>query len=119
MSKRQIVEMLMKRTALAPLAGLAILVAGISAPGTADARSVCTGVVPYNGDLKVCHTQIQEGTKARKIKHSREGNTYFFWFGRNVVTARCLTPSAIALAAFHDGDNLACPLLNRVKAALE
>lgn len=108
------------RTATAPVVlASALLIAALVAPSTANARSICTGVVPYNGNISVCHSQIRDGSRVRGLKYSQKGNSFFYWFGPNVVSARCLTQSVIALAAFHEGNNLACPLLNRVKDAIQ
>jgi hypothetical protein len=89
------------------------------APDRAQAASACTAWVDYDGNQDACMSMLRNRTKDEGITGSRTESTYFFWFGSNVVTARCITGRGIvALASYHSRDGQACPLLDRVKNAI-
>jgi hypothetical protein len=39
----------------------------------------------------------------------------FFWFGDDVVTARCLTRTLVVFSSYDYRSQDACPLLNQIK----
>jgi hypothetical protein len=97
---------------------LAATALGLSAPPAA-AASACTAYVNVNRDnVDDCLRAIRERTDDSGFKGSRTGETYFFWFNQNVVSARCIDGSLVAMAAYHRQNDRACPLLDRVKDAI-
>jgi hypothetical protein len=66
-------------------------------------------------DTRACVADIraQVGTLPG-VDASGQGDTVFFWFDRGVVTARCLSRTVVAFAAYHPNDNEACPLKDRI-----
>jgi hypothetical protein len=85
-------------------------------PTAAYAPSACTAWVDFTGTQDSCHEMVDEVTRGARFKGVRVGETFFFWFGTNVVTARCIAEKdLIAFAAYHrDADPAACRLEDRI-----
>jgi hypothetical protein len=102
---------------------IAVLLAGASlalSSATASAASACTAYIRVGGeDARECMNIIGRRTRDADLKSSRTGETHFFWFGQNVVTTRCIDGDLVAMAAYHRQDDRACPLLDRVKDAIQ
>jgi hypothetical protein len=87
---------------------------------TSHAVSVCTDTVTLakpDGCLDTVFNQTNiAGLDAKPI-----GDTYYFWFGTDIVLARCVRPgeTQVMLFAYHQKNDQACPLLTRVKDAIE
>ena len=83
------------------------------------AASACTNFVELAADHRQsCVETVRERARRAGFDGRRTEETVFFWFGSNVVTARCIGNSLIALAAYHEQPDRACPLLDRVGAAV-
>lgn len=90
------------------------------APAPADAASACTAYIRVNGDdVQDCMNIVRRRTRDANLSGSRTGETYFFWFNQNVVSTRCIDGSLVAMAAYHQQNDRACPLLDRVKDAIQ
>jgi hypothetical protein len=86
----------------------------------AVAASACTGYVRVNGeDVDDCMRIVRRRTSDAGFNGSRSGESYFFWFNQNVVSARCIDGSLVAIAAYHQQNDRACPLQNRIQDALQ
>lgn len=99
----------------------ALLAAALSGPAAvpALAASACTGFVEIEGGVRQsCVEMVRERARTAGFDGRRTEETVFFWFGRNVVTARCIGNSLIALAAYHQQPDQACPLLGRIGDAV-
>jgi hypothetical protein len=63
---------------------------------------------------------VDDLTKKARFKARRTGATFFFWFGNNVVTARCISEKGlIAFAAYHRQNDGACTLAVRIIDVIE
>ena len=99
--------------------GIATVLLGLSA-NAAFAASACTAYVNIDEDnAQACLKLVRDKTKDAGFNGSRTGESYFFWFGQDVVSARCVEGKLVAMAAYHRQDNRACPLLDRIKDALD
>jgi hypothetical protein len=84
------------------------------------AASVCTGIVNLDND-EGCLDNIFNRTNIAGLDAKPDGDTYFFWMGDNVIVARCMRPgeTVVALFAYHQQKDKACPMLSRVRDALQ
>lgn len=87
-----------------------------AAAPAALAASACTNFVELASDS--CVETVRERARSAGFDGRRTEETVFFWFGSNVVTARCIGNSLIALAAYHQQQDRACPLLDRIGEAM-
>jgi hypothetical protein len=105
----------MRCSALCALA--AVLAVATARP--ALAVSACTSFVEIGDDAgRSCVDIVRERARGAGFDGRRTEETVFFWFGSNVVTARCIGNSLIALSAYHQQADSACPLLDRVGGAV-
>jgi hypothetical protein len=102
------------------VAGLFVIALGSAWSHPAKAASACTAWVEFKGTDEQCMQMVARQTDRASLKGQRSERTYFFWFGPNVVTARCIAEKGIiVLAAYHTQNDRACPLSDRVKKAIE
>jgi hypothetical protein len=98
---------------------LAATALGLSTP-PAVAASACTAYINVSrDDVQACMRLIRRRTDDAGFNGSRTGETVFFWFDQNVVSARCIDGSLVAMAAYHRQNDRACPLLDRIKDAIQ
>jgi hypothetical protein len=98
---------------------LAATALGLSTPPAA-AASACTAYIRVNGDsVDDCMSIVRRRTNDSGFNGSRTGETVFFWFDQNVVSTRCIDGSLVAMAAYHRQNDRACPLLDRIKDAIQ
>ena len=98
---------------------LAATALGLSTP-PAVAASACTAYIRVNADdVRDCMRIVRRRTDDAGFNGSRTGETVFFWFEQNVVSARCIDGSLVAMAAYHRQNDRACPLLDRIKDAIQ
>ena len=85
-----------------------------------QAASVCTDTVNFQKP-DGCLDNVFNGTNIAGLDAKPIGDTYYFWFGSDVVLARCIRPgeTQVVLFAYHQKSDQACPLLKRVKDAIE
>jgi hypothetical protein len=85
-------------------------------PTAAYAPSACMAWVDFSGTQDSCYEMVDERTRNAGFKGQRSGETFFFWFGSNVVTARCISEKdLISFAAYHrDNHPAACRLSDRI-----
>jgi hypothetical protein len=106
---------------------LALLLLG--AGTSALAASACTAWVHLDagykdmnleseGSRKDCVRDVQTQAQQAGFVSSVNVDTLFFWFGDDVVTARCMSRTLVAFSAYDYQSRDACPLLNRVKNIL-
>jgi len=116
---------MMSRNVLAGLTALLILGAGSSA----YAASACTSWVHLQAGYKdtnlydtrareECVRDVQSQAQQAGYTSSVNVDTLFFWFGDDVVTARCMSRTLVALTAYDYRARDACPLLNQIKNTL-
>jgi hypothetical protein len=99
--------------------GIAAVLLGLSA-NAALAASACTAFVRIDEENSAgCLTLVRSKTRDAGFNGSKTGESYFFWFGQDVVSTRCVDGNVIAMAAYHRQDNRACPLLDRIKDVLD
>jgi hypothetical protein len=67
---------------------------------------------------QACVRDVIEQTSRAGLRPSTVGDTLFFWFGNDMVAARCMSRTLVAFSAYHRHDNQACPLQDRVKFTL-
>ena len=114
------------RILAASLAGL-LLVGATSAPARSAAS--CTDWVhlqsgPRDMDLynerarSSCVQDVENQASRAGYKSQTTLDTLFFWFGDDVVTARCLTRTLVVFASYDYRSSNACPLLNQIKNTL-
>lgn len=99
-----------------------ILVATVMALSwaTSQAASVCTDTVNLPKS-EGCLDNVFNSTNIAGLDAKPVGDTYYFWFGSDVVLARCVRPgeTQVVLFSYHQKNDQACPLLSRVKDAIE
>lgn len=79
-------------------------------PTSAYAQSACTEWIHFSGTQDSCLEMVDDLTKKARLKSRRTGATFFFWFGNNVVTTRCIAEKGlISFAAYHRRND-ACKL---------
>jgi len=99
--------------------GIAAVLLGLSA-NAALAASACTAYVRIDEEnAQGCLNLVRNKTRDAGFNGSRTGESYFFWFGQDVVSTRCVDGSVIAIAAYHRQNDRACPLLDRIKDVLD
>ena len=99
--------------------GIAAVLLGLSA-NAALAASACTAFVRIDEEnAQACLNLVRSKTRDAGFNGSRTGESYFFWFGQDVVSTRCVDGSVIAIAAYHRQNDRACPLLDRIKDVLD
>lgn len=114
------------RTVLAGLSALLLLGAGSSG---GLAASACTSWIHLAAGYKdtnlydtrsrdECVRDVQRQTKQAGYTSSVNVDTLFFWFGDDVVTARCMSRTLVAFASYDYRSRDACPLLNQIKDTL-
>jgi hypothetical protein len=110
---------------VAGLSALLILGAGTSA----FAAAACTSWIHLQAGYKdtnlyddrgrmECVRDVQYQTQQAGYTSSVNVDTLFFWFGDDVVTARCMSRTLVAFAAYDYRARDACPLLNQIKNTL-
>jgi hypothetical protein len=101
------------------LSGLSVVALLSAWPGHARAASACTAWIEFQGSQSECLEMVKNNTGRAGFRGSLVGATYLFWFGNNVVTALCIADhSLIVLAAYHQQNDEACPLSDRIKNAI-
>src|SRR5262245_39307134 len=114
------------RTVFAGLSALLLL--GTGATG-GFAASACTSWVHLEARFKdtnlydtrsreECVRDVEYQTQRAGYTSSVNVDTLFFWFGDDVVTARCMSRTLVAFAAYDYRSRDACPLLNQIKNTL-
>ncbi len=99
--------------------GIAAVLLGLSA-NAAFAASACTAYVRIDEEnAQACLNLVRNKTRDAGFNGSKTGESYFFWFGQNVVSGRCIDGTIVALAAYHQQNDRACPLLDRIKDVLD
>jgi hypothetical protein len=108
------------------LAGVSTLLIVVVGP-CAYAAAACTGwthlaVAGYKDTnleddqaRAACVREVEAQTRQAGYASEVNADTLFFWFGRDVVTARCMSRTLVALSSFDNGTDDACPLLNRIR----
>jgi len=107
------------------LAGLtALLILGVAS--SAFAASACTSWIHLDAGYKdtnlydarsrdECVRDVQFQTQRAGYTSSVNVDTLFFWFGDDVVTARCMSRTLVAFTSYDYRQRDACPLLNQIK----
>lgn len=87
---------------------------------TSQAASVCTDTASLSKS-EGCLDDVFNRTNIAGLDGKPVGDTYYFWFGSDVVLARCVRPgeTQVMLFSYHQKSDQACPLLTRVKDAIE
>jgi hypothetical protein len=117
---------LMCKTFLAACAGLLFLSVATD-PGRAAAA--CTDWVHLAGNARdmdmsndrgkgSCVRDVESQSQRAGYRSQVTQDTLFFWFGDDVVTARCLTRTLVVFASYDYRSQNACPLLNQIKNTL-
>jgi hypothetical protein len=111
---------------LAGLSALLILGAGPSA----YAAAACTGWAHLSAagykDMNLeddtaraaCVREVEAQTRQAGYTSQVNADTLFFWFGNDVVTARCMSRTLVAFSSYDNGAEDACPLMNRIREHL-
>jgi len=110
------------------LAGFSALLM-LGASTSAFAASACTSWIHLQAGFKdtnlyddrarsECVRDVQYQTQQAGYTSSVNVDTLFFWFGDDVVTARCMSRTLVAFASYDYRARDACPLLNQVKNTL-
>jgi hypothetical protein len=106
---------------------LALLLLG--AGTSALAASACTSWVHLDAGYKdtnldnasgrsECVRDVQTQAQQAGYVSSVNVDTLFFWFGDDVVTARCMSRTLVAFSSYDYKARDACPLLNQVKNSI-
>jgi hypothetical protein len=114
---------LIARLLAASVVGL--LMVGPAAP-PAGAAAACTDWVHLAGarrdydqnnanDRKACVRDVENQASQGGYRSQTTLDTLFFWFGDDVVTARCLTRTLVVFSSYDYRAQDACPLLNQIK----
>lgn len=117
---------LMSRALVAACAGL-LFVGAAAQPGRAAAA--CTDWVHLSGgsrDMDMnnnqnknsCVRDVELQAQQAGYRAQTTQDTLFFWFGDDVVTARCLSRTLVVFASYDYRSTNACPLLNQIKNTL-
>ena len=117
---------LMSKALVAVCAGL-LFVSAAAEPGRAAAA--CTDWVHLSGgqrDMDMfnerarssCVRDVESQSQQAGYRSQITQDTLFFWFGDDVVTARCLTRTLVVFASYDYRSQNACPLLNQIKNTL-
>lgn len=102
------------------LSALLFLSGMICACTPLQAASVCSGSVTFE-NADGCLDNVFNRTNIAGLDAKPSGDSYFLWLGDDVVVARCIRPgeTQVVLFAYHQQKDRACPLLNRVRDALQ
>jgi hypothetical protein len=122
----QQVPKLMFKTMAASLVCLLLL--GLASP-TVRAAASCTDWIhlqagPRDLDFynernrNSCVRDVESQSSRGGYKSQITLDTLFFWFGDDVVTARCLSRTLVVLSSYDYRSQDACPLLNQIKNTL-
>jgi hypothetical protein len=65
-----------------------------------------------------CVRDVESQAQRAGYRSQITQDTLFFWFGDDVVTARCLTRTLVVFASYDYRSQNACPLLNQIKNTL-
>lgn len=117
---------LLSKAVVAACAGL-LFVSAAAEPGRAAAA--CTDWVHLSGgprDMDTnndggkssCVRDVESQSQQAGYRSQITQDTLFFWFGDDVVTARCLTRTLVVFASYDYRSQNACPLLNQIKDTL-
>jgi hypothetical protein len=89
-------------------------------PIRALAASACTAWLDLKGMASACPMRVMELGKRAGYSGNLAGETVYFWFGDNVVGVRCIgAKSVIALFAYHQKNDQACPLSDLIRDAID
>jgi hypothetical protein len=105
-----------------------LLIVGAAAP-PAGAAAACTDWIHLAGarrdydqnnanDRRACVRDVESQASRGGYKSQTTLDTLFFWFGDDVVTARCLSRTLVVFASYDYRSQDACPLLNQIKDTL-
>lgn len=105
----------------------AVTMVGAMAPPV-RAAAACTDWVHLVGrrdydqnnanERRACVRDVESQTSRGGYKSQTTLDTMFFWFGDDVVTARCLTRTLVVFSSYDYRSQDACPLLNQIKNTL-
>src|SRR3974377_865020 len=106
-------------TAWCPALVLAAITAAVPA-APSRAASVCTDVVKFQKP-DGCLDNVFNRTSVAGLDATPVGDSYYFWFGTDVVVARCVRPgeTQVVLFSYHQKSDQACPLTKRPKDEAE
>lgn len=68
-----------------------------------------------DNDRRACVRDVESQTSRGGYRSQTTLDTLFFWFGDDVVTARCLTRTLVVFSSYDYRAQDACPLLNQIK----
>lgn len=105
-----------------------LLIVGAAAP-PAGAAAACTDWIHLAGarrdydqnnanDRRACVRDVESQASRGGYRSQTTLDTLFFWFGDDVVTARCLSRTLVVFASYDYRSQDACPLLNQIKDTL-
>jgi hypothetical protein len=66
-------------------------------------------------ERRACVRDMESQVSRGGYKSQTTLDTMFFWFGDDVVTARCLTRTLVVFSSYDYRSQDACPLLNQIK----
>jgi hypothetical protein len=69
-------------------------------------------------DRRACVRDVESQASRGGYRSQTTLDTLFFWFGDDVVTARCLSRTLVVFASYDYRSQDACPLLNQIKDTL-
>jgi hypothetical protein len=107
------------------LAGFSALLT-LGASTSAFGASACTSWIHLDVGFKdtnlyderartECVRDVQYQSQQAGYTSSVNVDTLFFWFGDDVVVARCMSRTLVAFASYDYRARDACPLLNQIK----
>ncbi len=67
---------------------------------------------------RACVQDVESQASRGGYRSQTTLDTLFFWFGDDVVTARCLTRTLVVFSSYDYRSQDACPLLNQIKDTL-
>jgi hypothetical protein len=67
-----------------------------------------------NPGISSCISDIKNATARGGFKTDTSGQDIYFWFGDNIVVARCASRTFVMMSAHQNKTEDACPLLQRV-----
>jgi hypothetical protein len=70
-------------------------------------------------ERRACVRDVESQASRGGYKSQTTLDTLFFWFGDDVVTARCLTRTLVVFSSYDYRSQDACPLLNQIKNTLK
>ncbi len=69
-------------------------------------------------ERRACVRDVESQASRGGYRSQTTLDTLFFWFGDDVVTARCLTRTLVVFSSYDYRSQDACPLLNQIKNTL-